>query len=88
MTYAAALDLARERSYKSGNPGSAELFKLFLENPAAYRDYLQLRDRIRNGGAGEPALLDPNNGRAKAISGLKSELRGIIRFLSGDSGPR
>ena len=81
MTYAAALDLARARSYKNGSPGSAELFKLLLEDPSAYKDYLQLRDRIRSGGAGEPALLDPNSGPAKAVSGMKSKLSGVLRFL-------
>ena len=54
VTYAAALDLARARSYKNGRPGSAELFRLLLEDPSAYKDYLQLRDRIRDGSAGEP----------------------------------
>lgn len=60
MTYATALNLARERSYKNGSPRSTELYKLLAAEPAAYRDYLRLRDRIRNGAAGEPALLDPN----------------------------
>jgi hypothetical protein len=60
MTYATALDLARERSFKNGSPRSTELYKLLASDPAAYRDYLQLRETIRNGAAGEPALLDPN----------------------------
>ena len=60
MTYATALDLARERSFKNGSPRSTELYKLLAEEPAAYRDYLRLRERIRSGAAGEPALLDPN----------------------------
>ena len=80
MTYPAALDLARARSYKNGSPGSAELFKLLLEDPSAYKDYLQLRDRIRNGSVGEPALLD-NSGPAKAVSGMKSKLSSVLRFL-------
>ena len=74
MTYATALNLARERSYKNGSPGSTELYKLLAEDPAAYRDYLRLRERIRNGAAGEPALLDPSSiagHRSSAISGRK-----------------
>jgi hypothetical protein len=66
MTYAMALNLARERSYRNGSPGSTELYKLLAADPAAYRDYLTLRERVRNGAAGEPALLDPNSLTAKA----------------------
>jgi len=66
MTYATALNLARERSFKNGSPRSTELYKLLAEDPAAYRDYLRLRERIRNGAAGEPALLDPNTLAARS----------------------
>ena len=68
MTYAMALNLARERSRSNGSPGSTELYKLLAADPAAYRDYLTLRERIRNGAAGEPALLDPNSLNAKVRS--------------------
>jgi len=48
MTYASALRIARERSKKSGLPTSTELYRLLAANPAAYSDYLSLRNTTAN----------------------------------------